>query len=92
MAAVSGLRRALGLLRAGVDGIDTYETNAVALSYEGRFLLPLLGNPERLKRFLRDSNLDACYPVDAGTAAGGHDNHSRWDRGWSVYGYGRNSL
>ncbi len=92
VAAPAGLRRALGLLRLGVDGIDTYETNAAALSLEGRFLLPLLGNPERLEKYLRESNLDACYPLDAGNAAGGHDNHSRWDRGWSVYGYGRNAL
>ncbi|MCX6620512.1 MAG: hypothetical protein NTY38_05455 [Acidobacteria bacterium] len=89
---VPGMKRALGLLRAGVDGIDTYETNAVAIGYEGRFVLPLFGNRQRLEEFLRDSNVEACYPVDAGNAAAGHDNHSRWDRGWDVYGYGRNAL
>ena len=89
---VAGAKRALGLLRAGVDGIDTYETNSVALGPESRFVLPLFGNVSRLEEFLRNSNVEACYPVDAGNAAAGHDNHSRWDRGWDVEGLGRNSL
>lgn len=89
---VAGLKRALGLLRVGVDGLDTYETNSVALGFETRFVLPLFGNAARLEDFLKNSNIDACYPVDAGNAAAGHDNHSRWDRGWDVYGLGRNSL
>jgi len=88
---VPGLKRALGLLRAGVDGIDTYETNGVALSYESRFIVPLFANAKRLEEFLRGSNLEASYPVDAGNAAAGHDNHSRWDRGWSVFGFAKNS-
>ncbi|MCX6620165.1 MAG: hypothetical protein NTY38_03635, partial [Acidobacteria bacterium] len=86
-----GLRRALGLLRAGVDGIDTYETNGIALNYEERFIVPLFGNRKRLEQFLAESNLEASYPVEAGNAAAGHDNHSRWDHGWDIFGFGHNA-
>lgn len=96
----AGLKRALGLLRAGVDGIDTYETEIIAQVSPARFLVPLYGNPRRLEAFLKDSNMESCYPVDAGTAAAGHDNHSRWQANlphswntvWDVHGFGPKSL
>jgi len=89
---VPGLKRALGLLQAGVDGMDTYETEVLALADSVRFAVTLFGHPERLKNFLKDSNIEACFPIDANTAAAGHDNHSRWGSGWDVYGYGPKSL
>ena len=89
---VAGLKRARGLLREGVDAIDAYETEMLALVDPIRFVAPLLGNPARLEDFLKDSNLEACFPLDAGTAAAGHDNHSRWKSGWDVYGFGPKSL
>lgn len=90
----AGLRRARGLHMAGVDGIDMYETEMLSVSTPLRFLLPLFGNPARLEQFLNESNIDAVYPVDAGNAAAGHDNHSVWRPGWGweVTGFGGRSL
>ena len=90
------LRRAQGLLECGVDGIEVYESEIQALCTPQRWLLPLFGNLKCLKDFLKNSNLEACYPVRASTAAFGHDNHSAWDtstwRNWNVYGNESNSL
>ena len=90
------LRRAQGLLECGVDGIEVYESELQALCTIQRWLLPLFGNLKCLKDFLKNSNLEACYPVRASTAAFGHDNHSAWDtstwRNWNVYGNESNSL
>ena len=51
---------------------------------------------QRIDEFLASSNLDACFPVTASSAAFGHDNHSRWladeEASWSLYGYGPYSL
>jgi hypothetical protein len=90
----AGLKRARGLHQAGVDGIDMYETEMLAIALPVHFLLPLFGNPEKLEQFLNESNVDAVYPVDAGNAAAGHDNHSVWRPGWGweVTGYGGRSL
>ncbi|HPT99388.1 MAG TPA: hypothetical protein PLU39_16115 [Armatimonadota bacterium] len=86
---LAGLRRALGLLEAGVDGIEIYETECLARTSHYRWILPLFGNAPRLKAFLAESNLDACFPVTAATAFYGYDNHSRWDpQGWTVHGSG----
>lgn len=90
---VAGLCRALGLLEAGVDGIEIYETEMLARCSQYRWVLPLFGNAERLRAFLDQSNLAACYPVDASTAMYAHDNHSRWtEDGWNIHGHTGNSL
>jgi hypothetical protein len=83
------LRRALALCEAGVDGIEIYETECQARASNFRWVLPLMGHPERLREFLAESNLEACYPITAANAFHGHDNHSKWGPGgwsWSVYG------
>lgn len=85
------LRRALGLLEAGVDGIEIYESNNFAAISPRRWMIPLLGNAQQLEQFLRDSNLDAVHPLWSRTVTSGYDNHSFGGR-WSVYGMGGNSL
>lgn len=89
---VAGMHRALGLLEAGVDGIEIYETELLALCSERRWVLPLFGNARQLRRFLAESNIEACYPVSASSAMYGHDNHSRWGSGWNVFGSGDGAL
>lgn len=79
------LRRALGLLKAGVAGIEIYESNNFAAISPRRWMIPLLGHPARLTDFLENSNLDACYPIWSRNAASGYDNHS-FSGNWSVYG------
>jgi hypothetical protein len=74
------LRRARGLLAAGVDGVELYEANYMARTHPQRWIVPLFGNLERLDDFLKNSNLEACYPISASTAAFAHDNHSDWHR------------
>ena len=81
---VVGLRRAIGLLGAGVDGIEIYEAELFARCCERRWLIPLWGDPERAERWLADSNLEAVYPVTARNAALGHDNH--WFGGETMHG------
>ena len=85
------LRRAVGLLQAGVAGIELYESNNFASISPRRWMIPLLGNLAELRDFLENSNLDACYPVWSRNAAAGYDNHS-FSGNWSVYGMGGNSL
>ena len=85
------LKRALGLLDAGVDGIELYESNAYARLAAERWLVPLLGNAPRLREFLGTSNLEACYPVWSRNAAAGRDNHSFLYH-WTVDGFGAWSL
>ena len=63
------MRRAQGLLEAGVAGIEIYESNNFALICPQRWIIPLLGNLPQLKAFLETSNLDACYPVWSRNAA-----------------------
>jgi len=74
------LKRARGLLAAGVDGVELYESNYMARTLPQRWIVPLFGNLERLDEFLKNSNLEACYPISAATAAYAHDNHSDWHR------------
>ena len=88
----AALRRALGLLRSGVDGIELYEAELLAWSSHRRMLVSLFANQKRLEEFLADSNMEACYPVDASNAAAGHDNHSWFHRGWTTHGRESNSL
>lgn len=92
LAYVPALKRAQGLLEAGVDGIEIYETELQAYACQNRWLVPLFGNSNRLRAFLRNSNLEACFPVNCTNAAYGHDNHSfsaTWD---SVDGVGHEAL
>ncbi len=81
---VAGLRRAIGLLRAGMDGIEIYEAELFAHCHERRWLIPLWGDPDRAERWLTKSNLEAVYPVTARNAALGHDNH--WFGGETMHG------
>ncbi|MGI5818857.1 MAG: hypothetical protein ACOX9R_12255 [Armatimonadota bacterium] len=86
---VVGLHRARGLLLAGVDGIETYETELLARSGDRRWVMPMFGNLQRLEQFLRETNAEACYPITAGNAHLAHDNHSRWTdprAHWTVFG------
>lgn len=89
-----GLKRAQGLHRAGVDGIDTYETEVLAWTDPVRFAVALYGHPLELERFLEESNIEAVYPINAGNAAAGHDNHSVWrpDWIWTMLGFKGRSL
>ena len=77
-------RRALGLLRAGVDGIELYESNNHAVLHPQRWIVPMLGNADAIERFLQTSNLSACFPIWSRNAAAGHDNHSFRDA-WSMF-------
>jgi hypothetical protein len=81
---VVGLRRAIGLLEAGVDGIEIYEAEMFARSSEKRWLIPLWGRPRLARKWLRVSNLEAVFPVTARNAALGHDNH--WRAGHTMHG------
>ena len=84
---VPALRRAIGLIDAGVDGIEIYESNDHAVSQHLRWVMPLFGNREEAVSFLQNSNIEAVYPISASTAMFGYDNHSRWSTsGWDIYG------
>ncbi len=89
---VPGLKRALGLIMGGADAIDAYETELLAQVDPIRFLVAMYGHRSRLEEFLRESNLESVAPIDAGNAASGHDNHSRWVVGWTLEGFGAKSL
>lgn len=84
-----GLRRAIGLCRAGVAGIEIYEAELLAIHTQERLLVPLWADPDRAERFLSESNVESVYPITATTAALGHDNH--WGYAYSL-GPGRHSL
>ena len=89
---VPGLKRALGLIKGGADGIDAYETELLAQVDPIRFLVAMYGHRSQMEEFLRESNLESVAPVDADNAASGHDNHSRWVVGWTLEGFGAKSL
>ncbi len=79
---VAIMRRAVGLIDARVDGIYFFESNLFCAMDDVRWMVPLLGNRDRLVEFLKTSNLEACYPVCATNACAGFDNHSglyNWD-------------
>ena len=78
------MKRAMGLLDAQVDGIYFYESNGFCVIDHRRWIVPLLGNRERLAEFLKTSNIEACYPVRATNACAGFDNHS-FNYNWNVY-------
>ena len=71
----SYLRRAIGLAEAGVDSIEVYESEELCQGVPLRWWASLTGNPQRARRFLEESNLEACFPIDAWSAVGGWDNH-----------------
>lgn len=81
---VVGLRRAIGLLKTGVAGIEIYEAEMFAGSTERRWLIPLWGRPDLAEKWLRESNLEAVFPVTARNAVQGHDNH--WVTGHTMHG------
>ena len=81
---VVGIRRAIGLIEAGVDGIEIYEAEIFARSCERRWLLPLWGDVERARAWLKESNIEAVSPVMASNACQGHDNH--WFGGETMHG------
>jgi len=85
---VVGLRRALGVLGSGVDGIEIYEAEMLATCTHERWLVPLWGNAGLCERFLAESNVEAVFPVTASCAALGHDNHSYYAScsGYSLVG------
>jgi hypothetical protein len=78
------MKRAVGLLDAHVDGIYFFESNQLCAMDHLRWIIPLLGNRERLTEFLRTSNIEACYPVRAADAFAGFDNHS-FGEWWNVH-------
>ena len=80
----AAVRRAIGLVAAGVDGIEIYESEIFAAASHYRWLVPLWGNARLARRFLRESNLELVFPIDAVRALGGSDNH--WTYSNSVYG------
>ena len=80
----AAMRRAIGLISAGVDGIEIYESEIFAAASHYRWLVPLWGNARLARRFLRESNLESVFPIDAANALGGSDNH--WTYSNSMYG------
>lgn len=91
--AVPAMHRALDLIETGVAGIEIYESEVLARTTTLRWLTPVFGNPARLQSMLRDSNLEACFPVTGNNAVLGFDNHSKWAIwGYSVNDEGPNSL
>ena len=84
-------KRALSLLKAGVDGIELYESNNQIILKQERWIVPLLGNAGLLQSFLQSSNMESCYPVWSRNAITGHDNHS-FDKKWCVFSMDKNSL
>jgi hypothetical protein len=68
------LRLAISLARGGVDGIEIFQTDN-CVGNDWTWVMPLVGNPDRAEQLLRDSNLDACFPLDAVTVFAGVDNH-----------------
>jgi len=81
-----GLKRALSLMETGVEGIEIYETEVQAISWQNRWLIPLYGHKKLLRDFLKNSNLEACFPIHSLNAGSVHDNHS-FGRMWSTGGF-----
>jgi len=91
LAFMPSLKRALSLLETGVEGIEFYETEWHAANHQNRWLFPLHGHKKLLKKFLKDSNLEACFPVHSLNAGFVSDNHS-FGRFWSTGGFGGYSM
>jgi hypothetical protein len=83
------MKRARGPLDAGVDGIYFYESSNLSGTDPLRWVIPLLGNRDRLCEFLQTSNLEACDPVRATNCCSGFDNHSTYDGRGSHDVFGR---
>lgn len=89
---VAFFKRVEGLYKAGVDGIELYQTDNWAVGYTERWSVPLLGDREDLKKFMEQTNIQACFPVLADNALAGTDNHS-FGRNLSVMdGFGKGSM
>ena len=73
---VAFLKRAIGLVQSGVKEIELYESEMLCEGRPSRWLTSLAGHPDRAREYLESSNLEACFPVEVGTALGGFDNHS----------------
>ncbi|NUQ64639.1 MAG: hypothetical protein HUU20_19415 [Pirellulales bacterium] len=87
--AAAVMKRGLGLLDSGVGGLYFYESSNLSGTDHLRWMIPLLGNRERLRVFLKTSNVDACDPVSATNCCSGFDNHSRFDASSSHDVFGR---
>jgi hypothetical protein len=68
------LKLAISLAHAGVAGIEIFQTDNT-VGNEWTWLMPLVGDPDRAEQLLRESNLEACFPLDAVLALAGVDNH-----------------
>lgn len=86
------MKRTLGLHEADVDGLYFYESNVMSGIGPLRWVIPLLGDRQRLAEFLRASNVEACYPVKATDCCSGFDNHSRFDGPGTCDVYGRRNI
>ena len=75
----AAMRRALAQYDAGVSGLQIYESNNWHAQRPVRWFLPLLGNPEAMRRMLSESNLEAVWPTVSTNCFTGIDNHSNFD-------------
>ncbi len=75
----AAMRRALAQYDAGVSGLQIYESNNWHAQRPVRWFLPLLGNPEAMRRMLAESNLEAVWPTVSTNCFTGIDNHSNFD-------------
>jgi hypothetical protein len=73
------MRRALAQYDAGVSGLQIYESNNWYAQRPVRWFLPLLGNPEAMRRMLAESNLETVWPTVSTNCFTGIDNHSNFD-------------
>lgn len=88
---VPGLKRLHSLHNSGLDGIEIYETELMAVASQERWLIPYAGKPKILESFLDNSNLESCFPIRSISAAYGHDNHS-FRETYDIMGFGHDSL
>ena len=75
----AAMRRALAQYDAGVSGLQIYESNNWHAQRPVRWFLPLLGNPEAMRKMLAESNLEAVWPTVSTNCFTGIDNHSNFD-------------
>ena len=75
----AAMRRALAQYDAGVAGLQIYESNNWYAQRPVRWFLPLLGNPEAMRKMLSESNLEAVWPTVSVNCFTGIDNHSNFD-------------
>ena len=87
---IPGIKRAMGLIDAGVDGIECYESEQLGMPTHLKWLIPLWGDKTTAERFVEESNLEAVYPVSGATAFAGCDNH--WSAHHSMVGLGPDTM